>query len=190
MVFHCFDHDLVLEFGTGNLHSASSADRRVRDVSISGDFVGGVDDYHSFFQVVGEHTRAISRRAVVLPTPGRPSIKIDWPVSTKSRIMPIVPNTARPTLNVKPIISPLRLRRALIRCRVCSMPGWIRRRSCRLDRCNSWGLLWKSVFGKDIQQRMENELLVGGRKSITTSMRLLRCGCCSKGCRIFVWHDF
>ena len=55
MVFHCFDHDLVLEFGAGNFHSASSADRWVGNISISGNFVGGVDDYHPFFQVIGEH---------------------------------------------------------------------------------------------------------------------------------------
>ncbi len=68
-------------------------------------------------------TRAISRRAVVLPTPGRPNIKIDLPLSTRSRIVAIVPNTARPTRQVRPITSPRRLRMALIRCRVCSMPA-------------------------------------------------------------------
>ncbi len=69
------------------------------------------------------NTRAISRKAVVLPTPGRPNMRIDLPVSTKSRIIPIVPNTARPTRQVKPIILPLRLRMALIRCKVCSIPA-------------------------------------------------------------------
>ena len=36
-------------------------------------------------------TRAISRSAVVLPIPGLPSNKIDLPVSTRSRIIAIVP---------------------------------------------------------------------------------------------------
>ena len=69
------------------------------------------------------NTRAISRKAVVFPTPGRPNIRIDCPVSIKSRIMAIVPNTARPTRQVRPMMSPARLRMALMRCRVFSMPA-------------------------------------------------------------------
>ena len=68
-------------------------------------------------------TLAISRSAVVLPTPGRPKSKMELPVSTKSRIMVMVPYTARPMRQVKPIISPWRLRMALIRWRVRSIPA-------------------------------------------------------------------
>ena len=41
-------------------------------------------------------TRAASRSIVVLPMPGRPMIRIDFPVSTMSSMISIVPNTARP----------------------------------------------------------------------------------------------
>ena len=68
-------------------------------------------------------TRAISRRAVVLPTPGRPISNRDCPPSSRSRTMATVPNTARPTRQVRPTTSPRRLRIALMRCRVRSMPA-------------------------------------------------------------------
>ena len=60
---------------------------------------------------------------VVLPTPGRPKIKIDFSESNKSRITEIVPNTARPTRQVNPLIKNCRFRIQLIRCNVRSIPA-------------------------------------------------------------------
>ena len=48
-------------------------------------------------------TRAISRSIVVLPTPGLPSSRMLLPDSTMSRMMAMVPKTARPTRQVRPI---------------------------------------------------------------------------------------
>ena len=75
------------------------------------------------FFISSESTRAISRIAVVFPTPGRPNNKIDFSFSRRSRIILIVPKTARPTLHVKPITLPCRFRRELIRCNVFSIPA-------------------------------------------------------------------
>ena len=68
-------------------------------------------------------TRAASRRMVVLPTPGRPSRRIDSPDSMTSRRMSTVPKTARPTRQVRPMTSPTRLRIAEMRWRVRSSPA-------------------------------------------------------------------
>ena len=45
------------------------------------------------------------------------------PDSTMSRMMSIVPNTARPTRQVRPTTLPERLRMAQMRCSVRSMPA-------------------------------------------------------------------
>ncbi len=50
-------------------------------------------------------------------------MRMDFPVSTKSLMMSMVPNTARPMRQVNPTILPVRLRMALIRWRVRSMPA-------------------------------------------------------------------
>lgn len=55
VVFDGFDHDGVLKGGRGHLHPAGAADRRVRDVAISGYFVGRVDDDHTLSGIVGKH---------------------------------------------------------------------------------------------------------------------------------------
>ena len=68
-------------------------------------------------------TRAASRSIVVLPMPGRPMISTLFPDSTRSLMISIVPNTARPMRAVRPTILPLRLRIALMRCSVRSMPA-------------------------------------------------------------------
>ncbi len=60
-------------------------------------------------------TRAASRSIVVLPMPGRPMMRIDFPVPTKSLMISIVPYTARPIRHVSPTIFPVRLRIALMR---------------------------------------------------------------------------
>ncbi len=68
-------------------------------------------------------TRAHSRSIVVLPTPGRPNKQIDLPLRITSSTMSIVPYTARPTRQVSPTMRPVRLRIALMRCSVCSIPA-------------------------------------------------------------------
>ena len=68
-------------------------------------------------------TRATSRSIVVLPTPGRPSSRTLCPLSTMSRMMSMVPKTARPTRQVSPTTLPARFRMAEMRCRVRSMPA-------------------------------------------------------------------
>ena len=55
--------------------------------------------------------------------PGRPRMRIDFPDSTKSSMISIVPKTARPTRQVRPTILPVRLRMALMRWSVRSMPA-------------------------------------------------------------------
>lgn len=54
---------------------------------------------------------------VVLPTPGGPMTKMEPLPSVKSRTISALPETARPTLQVNPIISFFRFRIALIRCK-------------------------------------------------------------------------
>jgi len=75
------------------------------------------------FLVLSASTRAASRSMVVLPTPGRPSSRMFCPDSMRSAIMSTMPKTARPTLQVRPTMSPWRLRIAEMRWRVRSMPA-------------------------------------------------------------------
>jgi hypothetical protein len=57
-----FDHDSVLQFGLGHLHSPGAADSGVRDVAVAGDFIGRVDDYDSLLEVIGEHPGRLSQQ--------------------------------------------------------------------------------------------------------------------------------
>ena len=68
-------------------------------------------------------TRATSRSIVVLPTPGLPSIRMLLPDKTRSSMILLVPKTARPTRQVRPITLPLRFRMPAMRCSVRSMPA-------------------------------------------------------------------
>ena len=70
-----------------------------------------------------DSTRAISRSMVVLPTPGRPSSSRFLPERAKSSMSLMVPNTARPTRQVRPMTRPRRLRMAEMRCSVRSRPA-------------------------------------------------------------------
>jgi len=56
VVLDGFDHDGVLELWFGYLHAASAPDACVRNVAISGYFVGGIDDYDPLLEVIGEHS--------------------------------------------------------------------------------------------------------------------------------------
>jgi hypothetical protein len=46
VVFDRFDHHLVLYRGTGNLHPARAADRRMGDVPVAADLVARINDDH------------------------------------------------------------------------------------------------------------------------------------------------
>lgn len=59
---------------------------------------------------------------VVLPTPGGPITKMEPPPSIKSRMISALPETARPTRQVRPMICILRFRIALIRCKELLIP--------------------------------------------------------------------
>ena len=48
--------------------------------------------------------------------------KMEPPPSTKSRIIPALPDTARPTRQVRPMICIFRFRIALIRCKELLIP--------------------------------------------------------------------
>ncbi len=46
MIFNCFNHHLVLERRLGYLHSPGSANRRMRHITISANFVAGIHNDH------------------------------------------------------------------------------------------------------------------------------------------------
>lgn len=60
---------------------------------------------------------------VVFPTPGGPMSNKEAPSCTKSRSKIALPDIARPTRQVKPIIAPFRFLMALMRCNVLLMPA-------------------------------------------------------------------
>ena len=115
-------------------------------------------------------TRAASRSIVVLPIPGRPMIRIDFPVSTKSLMISIVPNTARPIRQVSPTILPLRLRIALIRWSVRSMPA--RLSSPNVPMCSTTKAMSASSISRSSRLTSESGKRASGRRprSMTTSI--------------------
>ena len=123
-----------------------------------------------------ESTRAISRIAVVLPTPGRPKSKIDFCCSKRSRIILTVPNTARPIRHVKPITLPRRLRKELILWRVFSIPA----RLSPLNLPNRLSVISKSCQTIVLYERYSDpsKNLASGRRPIskTTSVKDAFCG--------------
>lgn len=60
---------------------------------------------------------------VVFPTPGGPIRSKEAPSLIKSRSILALPETARPTRQVNPIIVPFRFLMELMRCRVRLMPA-------------------------------------------------------------------
>ena len=121
-------------------------------------------------------TRAASRSIVVLPMPGRPMIRIDFPVSTKSLMISMVPKTARPIRQVSPTILPFRLRMALIRWSVRSMPA--RLSSPNVPMCSTTKAMSASVISRSSRLTSESGKRASGRRprSMTTSMRANRSG--------------
>ena len=121
-------------------------------------------------------TRAASRSIVVLPMPGRPMIRIDFPVSTKSLMISIVPYTARPMRQVSPTILPLRLRMALMRWSVRSMPA--RLSSPNEPMCSTTNAMSASSISRSRSITSESGKRASGRRprSMTTSMSASRSG--------------
>ena len=124
-------------------------------------------------------TRALSRRSVVLPTPGRPRSRTLCPASMTSRTMSTVPNTARPTRSVRPMTSPARLRIAEIRCSVRSIPARLSFPNVptRLVTCS----MSSRVTNRSDSRTTRPENLASGSRprSSTTSSSPSRSGCSS-----------
>ena len=60
VVLDCLDHHVMLQMGIGDRHPARVADSGMRNVAVTGDFVGRVDD-HDALALFGEHTRAFAQ---------------------------------------------------------------------------------------------------------------------------------
>ena len=119
-------------------------------------------------------TRATSRSMVVLPTPGRPRSRTLCPDSTMSRMMSIVPNTARPMRQVRPTTLPARLRMAEMRCSVRSMPA--RLSSPKAPMCSTTCSMSPSVTSRSSRSCSPAVKRASGRRprSITTSSSSVR----------------
>ena len=72
VIFDGFDHDGVLRGGSRNLHSAGASDGRVRNVSVAGNFVAGIDNDDALAEFVGEHAGAFPKQGRFAHA-GRPS---------------------------------------------------------------------------------------------------------------------
>lgn len=57
-----FNHDGVLKVRPGHLHAAARSDPRMRDVSVTRDFIGCIDDDHALDQFRGQDPRALSQQ--------------------------------------------------------------------------------------------------------------------------------
>src|SRR5690242_1422030 len=62
MVFDRFDHYIVLQVGTGDLHAAGVADSGMRNIAISGDFVAGINDNNPFVQIVSQYPGGLAQQ--------------------------------------------------------------------------------------------------------------------------------
>ena len=115
-------------------------------------------------------TRAASRSIVVLPMPGRPRMRIDFPVSTRSSMISIVPKTARPMRQVSPTILPFRLRIAEMRCSVRSMPARLSSPNVPMWSTTYW--MSRSVISRSRSMTSLSGKRASGRRprSMTTSM--------------------
>ena len=61
MVLDGLDHHLVLERWGPDLHPPRLADRRMRDVAVAGDLIGGVDHDDPLAEVVGQDARGLAQ---------------------------------------------------------------------------------------------------------------------------------
>ena len=134
--------------------------------------------------ISSDKTRAISLIDVVLPTPGRPKINIDFCFSKRSRITLTVPKTALPIRQVKPIMLPCRFRIELIRWSVLSIPA-------RLSPLNlpNFFIIWSKSCQTIIRYDKYSVSLAkrtSGRRprSKTISINDSCLGCFSRGLRI------
>jgi uncharacterized membrane protein (DUF4010 family) len=55
VIFHGLDHDCMLARRVCHLHASRTADGGVRDITIAGDFVRGIDHDDTFLQIVCQH---------------------------------------------------------------------------------------------------------------------------------------
>jgi hypothetical protein len=61
MVLDGFDHDGVLQRRSWNLHSPGTADRRMRDVAITGNLIAGVDNHDALLKIVRQDASDFSQ---------------------------------------------------------------------------------------------------------------------------------
>jgi hypothetical protein len=62
VIFDGFDHDRMLHFGLGHLHSPGAANSGVGNVAVAGDFIRRIDDYDSLLQVIGEDSGRLTQQ--------------------------------------------------------------------------------------------------------------------------------
>jgi len=56
VIFNRLDHHLMLKFGPGHLHAPGTTDRWMWNVSITSDFIAGVDHNDPLVQIIGQDT--------------------------------------------------------------------------------------------------------------------------------------
>ena len=125
--------------------------------------------------------RASSRMAVVLPTPGRPSSRMDCPSVAMSRMSSALPAMLRPTRAVRPTMRPARLRMQLTRWRVRSTPARLSAPNSphAQTACSSW--LRVSTSAERGASSPLGNLAKGTRpRSSTSSSSSPRCGWSSR----------
>ena len=91
VVLDRLDHHLVLERRRPDLHPAGLADGRMRDVAVAGDLVRRVDDHDPLARCRRPGPARPRAAWSSCRCPGRPMIRIDFPLSTKSLMISIVP---------------------------------------------------------------------------------------------------
>ena len=57
MVFHGFNHHIMLIRDFSDLHSSRAPNSRMRHIAIARDFIRGIDNHHALAQLVGKYSR-------------------------------------------------------------------------------------------------------------------------------------
>ena len=109
-----------------------------------------------------------------LADPGLPSSRMLLPVSMTSRMMSMVPKTARPTRQVRPMISPCLLRMADIRCGILYTRRLSVKFSHPLEHC-------VDVFSADFARKDDKPVgVLAGLSPNPVQLRLLKFPCSSR----------
>jgi hypothetical protein len=62
MVLDCFDHHAMLIGWRRHLHAPGASNRRVRNIAVTGDLIGCIDDHHSLVQFVGKNASGFPQK--------------------------------------------------------------------------------------------------------------------------------